>query len=55
VEVRALFPTQKQEDDFRRNFAEEVGPALRKLTEARAASEEASRQHFIGATVSTLA
>jgi len=42
-----LFKSEREYQDFRRSYAEEIIPALEVLREARRQSEEESKQHWM--------
>ena len=43
-----LFSSEREYQDFRKSYAEEILPALELLREARRQSEEESKQHWMG-------
>jgi hypothetical protein len=43
-----LFNSEREYQDFRRSYTEEITPELELLREARRQSEEESKQHWMG-------
>ena len=42
-----LFTSEREYQEFRRSYSEEITPALEDLREARRQSEEQSKQHWM--------
>jgi hypothetical protein len=42
-----LFKSEREYENFRRSYAEQIAPELERLSEARRQSEEESKQHLM--------
>jgi len=45
---RPLFNSEREYEEFRRSYAEEITPELEELREARRQSEEQAKRHWMG-------
>ena len=45
--AQPLFKSEREYEDFRRSYSEQIAPELELLREARRQSEEESKQHWM--------